>query len=150
MYFSRNSPKGHTKKERGVEKRRKGTYFSPCATLKPAILIFPLSLCPSCSLESLLYLFPTLFPHTSDPFLSLVLIYLLQPLVFRYFLATSFISPRNSFLQIPPSSVCSLGIPLVYVSASLIISFTSLEYLLFFIRFCFSFDYCPKVCVECL
>lgn len=45
LYFSWNSPKGYTKEERGAEERRKAAplvFFLVPATLKPAVLIFPL------------------------------------------------------------------------------------------------------------
>lgn len=45
LYFSWNSPKGYTREERGAEERRKAAslvFFLVPATLKPAVLIFPL------------------------------------------------------------------------------------------------------------
>lgn len=71
LYFSRNSPEGHIKAS--AKGRRRGAplvFFLVPAILKPAVSIFPLGLCLSCSLQPLLYLFSTLFPHTPDPFLS--------------------------------------------------------------------------------
>jgi len=132
LYFSRNFPKGHTKKEGGVEERRKGAplVFLVQATLK--VLIFLLYLCPFRLFESLLYLFPTLslspfpplFIHQTRFSRPLVLVYLLQPLVFRYFLVTSFIPRGILSCELSPSlPVYFFGVPLVYVSASLIILF---------------------------
>lgn len=104
MYFSWNSPKGYTKEERGAERKKKGSApgFLPCAgNPQTRGLNFP-----PWSLSSFARIITLSFSHpfssyTSDSFLfrPLVLVYLLRPLVFRYFLVTSFIPPRNSFLR---------------------------------------------------
>lgn len=141
------------RRNEGQKKEERGSApsFLPCAgNPQTRGLNFPPGLCPR-SLESLLYLFPTLFLHTHQTRSSFVLwswFISCGPWssgIFSWLLS----SPRGILsyeLSFPSLPVCSLGVPLVYVSASLIILFISLEFLLFFffIRFCFSFHHWLK------
>lgn len=139
LYFSRNSSKGHIK-ERKTDEGRKAAFlvfFLSCrqpsnlrSQSSPSIFVFPVRL------SHYFIFFSTLFPHTPDPSSSPLLVlslYLLQPLVFRWYPLTNF--------------------PLLFQFVLLAYHSFMFPYLVYFFRvflffrFCFSFDHCLRACV---
>lgn len=95
--FSRNSPKGHIK-ERKAEERKKGTaplvFFNPQTLRSQSTPPWSLSFSFAWAITSLFFPRFFLIHGPMPPILSL-LVYLLQPLVFRRYLPATFTSPRG-------------------------------------------------------